>query len=192
MRLGYTEERLLAFDLETGGLDPAHCGITEIAAVAYDIESGRRVGVMHSIVKAERGMRYEPRALDLQGRQFDDLAEGRDLLTVLQALAKLVRKMFGDPEKCVPFAHNSQFDMKFIGAACRRTGEPLPFSAQSHCTKAMFSEHSHLWGSSESNRLCHACPAVGVEFDEAQAHGALYDADRCAHLAMAIIRRLRG
>jgi DNA polymerase III subunit epsilon len=165
--------RLLAVDLETTGLSPAH---DQVLAVGWVPVDGLRIdlsGAQRHVVR-----RDDPGdAVTIHGLTHDDLEEGRPLTEVL---AELRRALAGR----VLLAHHAPFELAFLAAALRAVGAP-PGLPPAVCTlelqRRLLSRHGEvrpgdlrLWRARER----HGLPVTA-------AHDALGDALACAELYLA-------
>ncbi len=188
--------KYLVFDLETGGLDERECGITQIAAVVAEGDPGRPgVSIAERFavtVNPEPGMRYEPKALELCGLTAEALEAGEDVSYAIQGLASFVAREFGEARKCTPCAHNSEFDMRFLSAACERQGLPMPFNRAHVCTMQMF-RALRFAGYHDCYRatLDDAMRVFGVAMPEDERHTALGDVEATAAVLVAMLRAIR-
>lgn len=122
--------KILVLDTETGGLDSAACGLTELSGLVVSYDNDWSLEVLQEssqLIKPDPRLAYSKEALDMQGRTYEQLAaEGRPIGHVFNDFRKMVCDHFGEPKKCAPFAHNAAFDKSFIEAACCRYGlQPL-------------------------------------------------------------------
>jgi DNA polymerase III epsilon subunit-like protein len=110
-------------DLETGGLSSDTCGITELAAVAAEHD---RAGACHItdriclLVRPQPDLEYLPGALEIQHRTLADLAVGMCEEAALLALYGWVRGVYGPAGRPQTWAHNADFDGRFLMAAHAR------------------------------------------------------------------------
>ena len=103
-----------AIDLETTGLDPAHCEVLEIAIVPLneDFTVSTVVPEFTARIKAKHPEWIEQTAIEVNHL---DPAEGKPLEEVRADLAQWVEE--NGIEKIVPVAHNLAFDMAFLKVA---------------------------------------------------------------------------
>ena len=111
--IGFSDE-IVCFDIETTGLKVTQEAITEIGAVR--LRNGEIVETFQTFVDPER--RLTPEIIGLTGIT-DDMLRGapklKDALTAFLAFA-------GDAPLA---AHNTEFDISFIRAGCRKCGIPF-------------------------------------------------------------------
>ena len=108
------EGEFVAFDLETTGLSSLHDTITEIGAVI--LRGGEVVDTFQTFVDPER--KLDPKIIELTGIT-DAMLEGAP--KIAQALPDFLR-FCGDRPLV---AHNADFDVGFLTAACERLAIPF-------------------------------------------------------------------
>jgi ribonuclease T len=181
-------------DVETGGFNCATDALLEIAAVfvrfnaAGDLEPS---GQHRYIVKPFEGSRLDPASLQVTGIDpFHPLRPAIDEADALRSLFQEVRKEM-KPTGCtraVLVGHNSFFDLQFLNAAVERTGikrNPFhPFSSFDTATLAGVAVGQTV--------LCRAVTAAGFEWQDENAHSALYDAEMTARLFCTVVNRFRA
>lgn len=175
-------------DLETGGFDPRHNPILEIAAVQLQFEAGKLV-VAESWQRAVApfpGGHCNPAALRFTGIDPDD--PGRGAIDEREALGELfsaVRRRMREAgcHRAILVAHNASFDQQFLNQAIHRGDlrrNPFhPFSSIDTASLAAVA-YGHTV-------LSEACARASIPFDPEQAHSALYDAQRTAELFCSIV-----
>lgn len=111
--------KLLGFDVETQGLDPAKDRVTEVGLILYDASTKQPVRISGYLVKAEGGVSAE--ITKLTGITNEMLAahgiESKPALQAILAMAKGADFLV---------AHNAEFDRNFLEAWCRREGLAAP------------------------------------------------------------------
>lgn len=189
---------IMSFDLETGGLKAGEVGITEIAACFGHAREDGTFSELKSVrwfIKPDDRLRYEEKALEIQGITLDHLHEhGVPFAQARQELEALVIKAFGRPQDANSWAHNAGFDVDHLKAVCALDGLWCPVPFTTCCTMHIFrgvkmAQQLPTKGRTRAN-LADACAVMGIPFDEEQAHGALYDCQRTAHLAAALLGRI--
>ena len=169
---------LLAVDLETTGLSPAHDRVLAVGWVPVD---GMRIdlsGARRHLVRAD-----DPgEAVTIHGLTHDDLEAGQPLADVL---AELRAALSGR----VMLAHYARFDRGFLDAAFRAVGEP-PLRMHDVCTLELQRRLLSLHGEIPHGglRLWRARQRFGLPV--AKAHDALGDALACAELYLAQVAEL--
>ena len=181
-------------DVETGGFNSATDALLEIAAVfvRFNATGDLELGEHHRyLVKPFEGSRLDPASLQVTGIDpFHPLRAAMDEGEALRALFQEVRKEI-KPTGCtraVLVGHNSFFDLQFLNAAVERTGikrNPFhPFSSFDTATLA-----GVAFGQTVLSR---AVTAAGFEWNDEEAHSALYDAEMTARLFCVVVNRFRG
>lgn len=178
----------VVIDVETGGFDARVNPILEIAAVQVAYENHQLV-ISESWSRAVRpfpGGRSDAAALRFTGIDPDDpMRAAVDETTALTELFRVVRNAVRDHgcTRAILVAHNAAFDQGFLNQAIARTGlkrNPFhPFSSIDTASLAAVA-YGHTV-------LSEACARASVAFDPAQAHSALYDAERTAELFCRIV-----
>ena len=102
-------------DVETTGLAPADCGITEIGAVR--VQGGTVVAEFTSLVNPGR---------PVPGHIETLTGIGDAMLAGAPAVAAVLPGLLAFAEGCVLAAHNARFDLSFLTAACEGAGLPWP------------------------------------------------------------------
>ena len=105
----------------------------------------------------------------------------------LDTLFKPIRKALkaSGCKRAILVGHNAAFDLNFINAAvhrCQQKRNPFhPFSCFDTATLAGLAYGQTV--------LARACVAAGIDFDQNEAHSALYDAQVTAELFCGIVNR---
>jgi ribonuclease T len=178
----------VVLDLETGGFDPRHNPILEIAAVRVRFDAGRLAPAERwtRAVRPFPGGLCNPAALKFTGIDPDD--PERSAIEETEALQELFRtiRLAMREERChraILVAHNASFDQQFLNHAVERTGvKRSPFHPFTTIDTASLAAVAY-----GHTVLSEACARAAIEFDPEQAHSALYDADRTAELFCAIV-----
>jgi ribonuclease T len=181
-------------DFETGGFDSARDAVLEIAAVpiALDAKGYLTPGpAVSTHVAPFVGANIDPQSLEITGIDVDNPLRGaleeREALEHIFRPIRLAMKKSGC-KRAILVGHNAHFDLSFLNAALRRTGHKRspfhPFSVFDTVTLAGL-----CYGQTV---LAKAMAAAGLIWDQAEAHSALYDAERTAELFCATVNRLRS
>jgi len=178
-------------DIETGGFNASTDAILEIAAtiVRMDEEGQMLVHRTYSHhVKPFEGANLEQAALDFTGIDpYHPFREAVDEHEALTEIFKVIRKEIKDQHcsRAVLVGHNAHFDAGFVNAGverCEIKRNPFhPFSFFDTATLAGLAFGQTV--------LAKACAEAGINFDNAEAHSAAYDADRTAELFCDIVNR---
>lgn len=178
-------------DVETGGFNAGTDALLEIAAVTLRMNDGGELvpePVMAAAVIPFAGANIEAASLAFTGINPDDPA--RNAVGEHEILAKIfqhirVRMKEEDCKRAILVGHNAPFDMGFLRAAIERNGikrDPFhPFSS--------FDTVSLAGLACGQTVLAKACEAMGIVFNNDEAHSAAYDAERTAELFCLIVNR---
>jgi ribonuclease T len=180
-------------DVETGGFHSTTDALLEIAAIlvrlnpAGDLELGER---FRYLVKPFEGSRLDPASLQITGIDpFHPLRPAVDEGEALRALFNEIRKEIKEQQcnRAILVGHNSFFDLQFLNAAVERTKikrNPFhPFSTFDTVTLAGVAYGQTVLG--------RAIGAAGFEWNDDNAHSALYDAEKTGELFCTIVNRFR-
>ena len=178
-------------DVETGGFNADRDALLEIAAVAIGMDANGLVfpePAVFAHVVPFPGANLDPQALEITGIDVDHpfrfaLEERAALDHVFAAVRRAVRE--AGCQRAVLVGHNAAFDLSFVNAATRRTAHKRnpfhPFSCFDTATLGGLAYGQTVLG--------RAIAAAGIEWDQAQAHSAVYDAERTAELFCGIVNR---
>jgi len=171
-------------DVETGGLDELKNPLLEIAIVTIGMDEQGRVfpDVEKSThVTAFEGAEFNQRSLELNGIDPDNplraaRSEREALSYVFQPIRQAVRD--ADCTRAILVGHNANFDLKFLNASVERCGikrNPFhPFSCFDTVTLAGLAFGQTV--------LARSCQAAGFEWNDSEAHSAIYDTRMTAKL----------
>lgn len=181
-------------DVETGGFNPTTDALLEVGAVLLTIDAAGHLTPGETIryhVKPFPGARLDPASLQITGIDpYHPLRLAVDEAEALRGLFQRVRKEVKQHacKRAILVGHNAFFDLQFINAAVERSGvkrNPFhPFSSFDTVTLA-----GCTFGQTVLGR---AVAAAGLEWDDSQAHSALYDATMTAKLFCECLKRIRG
>lgn len=178
-------------DIETAGFNPEEHALLEIAAVIPGMdESGRffLVETHAEHVKPFAGSKLDPAALNFN--KIDPYHPFRFAIDEREALRNLFQpiRTAVKAAKCtraILVGHNPAFDLAFLNAAVARSGiKRNPFHPFSSFDTATLS--GLVYGQTV---LAKAVQAAGLEWDDSQAHSAIYDAEQTARLFCTIVNR---
>jgi len=181
-------------DVETGGFNAATDALLEVGAVLLELGTDGELIPGESLryhVKPFEGGRLDPASLRVTGIDpYHPLRPAVDEGDALRGLFQRVRKELKVHacKRAILVGHNAFFDLQFINAAVERSGvkrNPFhPFSSFDTVTLA-----GCTFGQTVLSR---AVTAAGIEWDDAQAHSALYDATMTAQLFCECLKRIRS
>lgn len=180
-------------DVETGGFNSDRDALLEIAAVTLAIdEEGNLVTdqLFDYHLEPFEGANIEQSALDFTGIDLEhpDRPAQPELL-VIPELFRGVRKAVAQHgcTRAIVVGHNAHFDLGFVNAVanrCQIKRNPFhPFSCFDTATLAGLAFGQTV--------LAKACSAAGIEFSNAAAHSAAYDAEKTAQLFCKIVNQWR-
>lgn len=178
-------------DIETGGFNPQRDAVLEIAACIVRMDRFGRLYTAETVavnVDPFDGANIDPKSLEVTGIQIDSpLRQAVPEAEALRRIAQPVRKEVRDSgcQRAILVGHNAFFDLSFLNAAIERTGfkrSPFhPFSSFDTATLAGLAFGQTV--------LSRSVQAAGIEWNESQAHSAIYDAERTAELFCGIVNR---
>lgn len=178
-------------DVETAGFNAQTDALLEIAAVTLRMDEHGRMHPheTHAChVLPFEGANLDPEALAFNGidpyHPFRQAVTEREALqTIFQAVRKAVKE--NNCNRAILVGHNAFFDLGFINAAVARNGikrNPFhPFSSFDTVTLAGLAYGQTV--------LARAVQAANLDWDDTEAHSAIYDAERTAELFCAIVNR---
>jgi len=182
----------VVIDVETGGFNARTDALLEIAAVIVRLNEGElEIAESHRyMVKPYPGLNLEPASLQVTGIDpFHPLRAAVDESAALRDMFQHIRREVRATgcKRAILVGHNAHFDLGFLNAAVERNAikrNPFhPFSSFDTATLGGIAFGQTV--------LRHAVTAAGFEWDEEQAHSALYDARMTAELFCAGVNRFR-
>ena len=178
-------------DVETGGFNAQKDALLEIAACLVRMDDFGRVYPAETVavnVEPFDGANIDPKSLEITGIQVDSpLRMAVPEQEALRRISQPVRREVRDTgcQRAILVGHNSNFDLSFLNAAIGRTGfkrSPFhPFSSLDTVSLAGLAFGQTV--------LSRAVQAAGMEWNESQAHSAIYDAEKTAALFCAVVNR---
>jgi ribonuclease T len=178
-------------DVETGGFNAQKDALLEIAACLVRMDDFGRVYPAETVavnVEPFDGANIDPKSLEITGIQVDSpLRMAVPEQEALRRISQPVRKEVRDTgcQRAILVGHNSNFDLSFLNSAIGRTGfkrSPFhPFSSLDTVSLAGLAFGQTV--------LSRAVQAAGMEWNESQAHSAIYDAEKTAALFCSIVNR---
>lgn len=178
-------------DVETGGFNCQTDALLEIAATILRLDENGMLypaATYSSHVDPFEGANVEQAALDITGIVLDHpfrmaLDEKDALIKIFQPIReelKLTRCT-----RAVLVGHNPSFDLGFVKAAVQRTRlKRNPFHAFSTFDTATLAGLAY-----GQTVLARAVKAANIDWQEGEAHSAIYDTERTADLFCTIINR---
>lgn len=172
-------------DVETAGFNASTDALLEIAAttLSFDDKTGlfSLDETIHFNIEPFEGANLEPAALEFTGIDPTNPLRGAvEEDEALKAIFKLIRKKMklAGCKRAIMVAHNAAFDLGFVNAAierCKIKRSPFhPFVSFDTTTLSGLALGQTV--------LAKACQAAGLDFDNKEAHSALYDTEKTAEL----------
>lgn len=181
----------VVIDVETAGFNAKTDALLEIAAVTLKFnDDGLLVPdqTLHYHIEPFEGSNIEQAAIDFNGIDPHSPLRGAvEEGPALKEMFKPIRKAQKEAgcQRCILVGHNATFDHGFVMAAAERANlkrNPFhPFvTFDTAALAAVFLGQTVL---------IKACQAAGIEFDNKQAHSAVYDTERTAELFCYMVNR---
>ena len=171
-------------DVETGGFDWNRHALLEIAAIPIDLDdAGRYVAgeVTSAHVVPAPGTDIDPKSLEITGIILDHpfrmaKPEKEALDHIFAAVRAAVRRH--GCQRAILVGHNAHFDLNFLNAAVARVQHKRnpfhPFSVFDTVTLGGLAYGQTV--------LARTVQAAGLDWNSADAHSAVYDAERTAQV----------
>ena len=178
-------------DVETGGFNSRTDALLEMAACIIRMDDFGRLFIADTVsvhVEPFEGSNIDPKSLEITGIRLDSPLRGA--LPEKEALRQFmhpVRKEVRDTgcQRAILVGHNSFFDLSFLNAAIERTDlkrSPFhPFSSFDTATLGGLAFGQTV--------LSRAVQSAGLEWNESEAHSAVYDTEKTAALFCTIVNR---
>ncbi len=180
-------------DVETGGFNDKTDALLELAAMSLGFNDSHELVIVdkyHAHVEPFAGANIEDAALEVTGIDpYNPLRGAVSERVAIKELFKFVRKQQkqANCQRAILVGHNPTFDLGFIKAAAERTQvkrNPFhPFSTLDTATLGALAVGQTV--------LAKACEAASLEFNNQDAHSALYDTEKTAELFCYIVNRYR-
>ncbi|TWX53330.1 ribonuclease T [Colwellia hornerae] len=182
----------VVIDVETAGFNAQTDALLEIAATTLSLdESTGQFSLdetIHFNVEPFEGANLEQAALEFTGIDPTNPLRGAvDENKALTEIFKLIRKKMklAGCQRAVMVAHNAAFDLGFVNAAVERCSikrSPFhPFVSFDTTTLSGLALGQTV--------LAKACLAAGLDFNNSEAHSALYDTEKTAELFCFIVNK---
>ncbi|MFT4928701.1 MAG: ribonuclease T [Phenylobacterium sp.] len=181
----------VVIDVETAGFNAKTDALLEVAACTVKMDEDGTLHPDETIwfnVEPFEGSILEPAALEFNG--IDPTNPLRGAVSETEAMTELCKfvKKAQKAAKCqrsVIVAHNAAFDHGFITAALKRTKvKRSPFHPF-----VTFDTTSLAGLCLGQTVLIKACQAAGIDFNNKEAHSALYDTERTTELFCYMVNR---
>lgn len=182
-------------DVETAGFNAQTDALLEIACVPVLMNEAGQLYTGEGInahLTPFVGANIEPSALQFTGIRLDSPLRqsfAEDEKMALRRIFKQLKQLKKDHNcrQCVLVGHNAHFDLGFLNAAIARTNSknhsPFhPFSVLDTASLAALAFGQTV--------LSRACALAGIDFNNDDAHSALYDTQKTAELFCHIINGL--
>ena len=181
-------------DVETAGFNAQTDALLEIAATTLALDENGHFYLdetIHFNVDPFEGANLEKAALEFTGIDPTNPLRGAvDEDTALKEIFKLIRKKMkaAGCQRSIMVAHNAAFDLGFVNAATERClikRSPFhPFVSFDTTTLSGLALGQTV--------LAKACIAAGLEFNNNEAHSALYDTEKTAELFCFIVNKWKN
>ncbi|SEL83496.1 RNAse T [Colwellia chukchiensis] len=182
----------VVIDVETAGFNAQTDALLEIAATTLSLdENTGQFSLDETIqfnVEPFEGANLEPAALEFTGIDPSNPLRGAvDEKKALTETFKLIRKKMkaAGCQRAIMVAHNAAFDLAFVNAAIARCAikrSPFhPFVSFDTATLSGLALGQTV--------LAKACTAANIEFNNNEAHSALYDTEKTAELFCYIVNK---
>ena len=171
-------------DVETGGFDWNRHALLEIAAIPIDLDGDGHF-VLGDVVSAHvvpaPGTEIDPKSLEVTGiiidHPFRMAKQEKEALDHIFAVVRAAVRRHGC-QRAILVGHNAHFDLNFLNAAVARVQHKRnpfhPFSVFDTVTLGGVAYGQTV--------LARAVQAAGMEWNSADAHSAVYDAERTAQV----------
>lgn len=182
-------------DVETAGFNAQTDALLEICAVTLKMDENgdlQPASTAHFHIEPFEGANLEQEALDFNGIRdpFSPLRGAVAEDYALKEIYKLIRKeqKAADCSRAIMVAHNASFDLGFVNAANERSKlKRVPFHPFATFDTAALSGLAY-----GQTVLAKACRTAGMEFDNKEAHSALYDTQKTAELFCGIVNKWKA
>lgn len=178
-------------DVETGGFNPRTDALLEIAAVTLRMTESGELEPDETIsthVQPFEGANLEPKSLEVTGIDpWHPLRAARNEHDALSFVFQPVRRAVKENgcTRAILVGHNASFDLSFVNAAVERSGirrNPFhPFSYLDTVTLGALAYGQTV--------LARASRAAGLEWEQSEAHSAVYDTQMTARLFCEVVNR---
>ncbi|SDH65141.1 ribonuclease T [Vibrio xiamenensis] len=182
-------------DVETAGFNPSTDALLEICAITLAMDENGELHpatTMHFHIEPFEGANLEREALEFNGilDPFSPLRGAVSEEHALKEIYKQIRKeqKAANCSRAIMVAHNANFDLSFVNAANERAKlKRVPFHPFAVFDTATLSGLAY-----GQTVLARACKVAGMEFDNREAHSALYDTEKTAELFCGIVNKWKA
>jgi ribonuclease T len=181
-------------DVETAGFNAKTDALLELSAITLKQDDDGLLQIdscFHEHIEPFENANIEKAAIEFNGIDpFCALRGAKPESEVMKDLCKHIRKeqKAAQCQRSVIVAHNATFDQAFVNAAIERTNikrTPFhPFVSFDTTTLAAMTLGQTV--------LVKACQAAGIDFNQSEAHSALYDTQKTAELFCFMINRYKA
>lgn len=184
----------VVIDVETAGFNAKTDALLEIAASTVKMDEQGFIHAdqtIHFHVEPFEGANLEPSALEFNGidpyHPFRQAVNEKEAMSELCKFVRKAQKAAGC-QRSVIVAHNAAFDMGFVSAAIERSSiKRSPFHPF-----VTFDTTSMAGLCLGQTVLVKACEAAEIEFDNKQAHSALYDTQKTTELFCYMVNKWKS
>jgi ribonuclease T len=182
-------------DVETAGFNAKTDALLEICAITLEMDDQgelRPATTMHFHVEPFEGANIEKEALEFNGIR-DPFSPLRGAVTEQEALKEIYKQIRKEQKnagcsRAIMVAHNATFDLSFVMAANERSRlKRVPFHPFATFDTAALSGLAY-----GQTVLAKACRTAGMDFDNKEAHSALYDTQKTAELFCGIVNKWKA
>lgn len=185
----------VVIDVETAGFNSKTDALLELAASVLHLdETTGDFSIDETIqfnIEPFEGANLEPKALEFTGIDPTNPLRGAvDEDEALKTLFKMVRKKMKAVgcQRAIIVAHNAAFDLGFLNAATERCKiKRSPFHSF-----VSFDTTTLAGLALGQTVLAKACMTAGIDFNNSEAHTALYDTEKTAELFCHIVNKWRA
>lgn len=193
LKMRFREYYPVVIDIETSGFDKDKNALLEIAAIMLKMDDKGYLSLDERIqfnIQPYEGAILDPHSLAFTGidptNPLRNAVDEKHALTSVYELVKQHQKA-NDCKRTVIVAHNAHFDLGFLNSANERCNiKKSPFHPFATLDTASLS--GLFYGQTV---LAKACAAAEIEFDQKQAHSALYDTEKTAILFCKMVNQFK-
>lgn len=185
------EHSFCVMDLETGGLSPNKCAVTEIAIIVLD-NNFNVVKKYGQIVAPYGEYEHQAKAMEITGLTMDVLMkEGKGYMTVYKEVEDILKSAKNGKRKPVIVGHNIAFDLSFLREFFRFCGGDFDSLVEPVYIDTMWMMRlNHGHEDLPNHKLSTCCEILGVTLTDA--HRALQDTMATADLFRSLVMESRN